>query len=227
MPWNQMQPNFKCLPLTSIVNVNWEKSEHSSIRNFRISRLTHLNFILNKLNHVLPPATCLIDVHSWHLLFDHFQFALIHGPDTLGSYAILLFTASDLASFTSPIRNWVLFLLWFCLFILSGVISPLISSSILGTYQPGEFIFQYELKDHRKSKGFPEKHLILLYDYAKALDCVDHNKLWKILKEMGIPDHLTCLLRNLYAGQEATVRTGHGTTDWFQIGKGVHQGCIL
>ena len=64
-------------------------------------------------------------------------------------------------------------------------------------------------------------------DYAKAFDCVDHNKLWKILKEMGIPDHLTYLLRNLYAGQEATVRTGHGTTDWFQIGKEVHQGCIL
>ena len=66
-----------------------------------------------------------------------------------------------------------------------------------------------------------------MIDYAKAFDCVDHQKLWKILKEMGIPDHLTCLLRNLYAGQEATVRTGHGTTDWFQIGKGVHQGCIL
>ena len=64
-------------------------------------------------------------------------------------------------------------------------------------------------------------------DYAKAFDCVDHNKLWKILKEMGIPAHVTCLLRNLYAGQEATVRTGHGTTDWFQIGKAVHQGCIL
>ena len=64
-------------------------------------------------------------------------------------------------------------------------------------------------------------------DYAKAFDCVDHNKLWKILKEMGIPDHLTCLLRNLYAGQEAKVRTGHGTTDWFQTGKGVRQGCIL
>ena len=64
-------------------------------------------------------------------------------------------------------------------------------------------------------------------DYAKAFDCMDHNKLWKILKEMGMPDHLTCLLRNLYASQEATVRTGHGTTDWFQIGKGVHQGCIL
>ena len=62
---------------------------------------------------------------------------------------------------------------------------------------------------------------------AKAFDCVDHNKLWKILKEKGIPDHLTCLLRNLYAGQEATVRTGHGTTDWFQIGKGVCQCCIL
>ena len=64
-------------------------------------------------------------------------------------------------------------------------------------------------------------------DYAKAFDCVDHNKLWKILREMGIPDHLTCLLRNLYASQEATVRTRHGTTDWFQIGKGVRQGCIL
>ena len=64
-------------------------------------------------------------------------------------------------------------------------------------------------------------------DYAKAFDCVDHKKLWKILKEVGIPDHLTCLLRNLYADQEATVRTGHGTTDWFQIEKGVPQGCIL
>ena len=64
-------------------------------------------------------------------------------------------------------------------------------------------------------------------DYANAFDCVDHSKLWKILREMGIPDHLTCLLRNLYAGQEATVRTGHGTTDLFQIGKGVRQGCIL
>ena len=64
-------------------------------------------------------------------------------------------------------------------------------------------------------------------DNAKAFDCVNHNKLWKILEEMGIPDHLTCLLRNLYAGQEATGRTGHGTTDWFQIGKGVRQGCIL
>ena len=64
-------------------------------------------------------------------------------------------------------------------------------------------------------------------DYAKAFDCVDNNKLWKILKEMGIPDHLTCLLRNLYAGQEATVRTRHATTDWFQIGKGVCQGCML
>src|SRR5574341_1021906 len=64
-------------------------------------------------------------------------------------------------------------------------------------------------------------------DYTKAFDCVDHNKLWKILKEMGIPDHLTCLLRNLYAGQEATVRTGHGTIDWFQIGKRICQGFIL
>ena len=71
------------------------------------------------------------------------------------------------------------------------------------------------------------KFYFCFIDYAKDFDCVDHNKLWKILKEMGIPDHLTGLLRNLYAGQEATVRTGHGTTDWFQIGKGVRQGCIL
>ena len=76
-----------------------------------------------------------------------------------------------------------------------------------------------------KKARVPEKHLFI--DYAKAFDYVDHNKLWKILKEMGIPDHLACLLRNLYAGQEATVRTGHGTTDWFQIRKGVHQGYIL
>ena len=68
---------------------------------------------------------------------------------------------------------------------------------------------------------------ICFIDYAKAFDCVDHSKLWKILKEMGIPDHLTCLLRKLYAGQEPTVRTGHGTADWFQIGKAVHQGCLL
>ena len=79
-----------------------------------------------------------------------------------------------------------------------------------------------------KAREFQKKPIYFCFiDYAKAFDCVDHNKLWKILKEMGIPDHLTCLLRNLYAGQEATVRTGHGTTDWFQIGKWVHQGCIL
>ena len=83
------------------------------------------------------------------------------------------------------------------------------------------------LLDHQKSKRVPEKHLFRFIDYAKAFDRVDHNKLWKILKEMGIPEHLTCLLRNLYAGQEATVRAGHGTTDGFQIGKGVCQGCIL
>ena len=78
-----------------------------------------------------------------------------------------------------------------------------------------------------KAREFQRTIYFCFIDYAKAFDCVDHHKLWKILKEMGIPDHLTCLLRNLYAGQEATVRTGHGTTDWFQIGEGVHQGCIL
>ena len=80
---------------------------------------------------------------------------------------------------------------------------------------------------YKKQESSRKTSISALFDYAKAFDCVDHNKLWKILKEMGIPDHLTCLLRNLYAGQEATVRTGHGTTDWFQMGKGVRQGCIL
>ena len=81
--------------------------------------------------------------------------------------------------------------------------------------------------DHGKSKRVPEKQLFLLLLTMPKPLTVDHNQLWKILREMGIPGHLTCLLRNLYAGQEATVRTGHGTTDWFQIGKGVRQGCIL
>ena len=79
----------------------------------------------------------------------------------------------------------------------------------------------------KKAREFQKNIYFFFIDYAKAFDCVDHNKLWKILKEMGISDHLTCLLRNLYAGQEAAVRTGHGTTDWFQIGKREHQGCIL
>ena len=78
-----------------------------------------------------------------------------------------------------------------------------------------------------KSREFQKNIYLCSVDYAKAFDCVDPNKLWKILKEMEIPDHLTCLLRNLYAGQEATVRNGHGTTDWFQIGKGVLEDCIL
>ena len=78
-----------------------------------------------------------------------------------------------------------------------------------------------------KAREFQKNIYFCFIDYAKDFDCVDQNKLWKILKEMGIPDHLTCLLRNLYTGQEATVKTGHGITDWFQIGKGVSQGCIL
>ena len=78
-----------------------------------------------------------------------------------------------------------------------------------------------------KAREFQKNIYFCFIDYAKAFNCVDHNKLWKTLKEIGIPDHLTHLLRNLYAGQEATVRTGHGPTDWFQIGTGVRQGCIL
>ena len=78
-----------------------------------------------------------------------------------------------------------------------------------------------------KARVFQKNISFCFIDYPKAFDCMDHNKLWKILKQMGIPDHLTCLFRNLYEGQEATVRTEHGTTDWFQIGKGVRQACIL
>ena len=78
-----------------------------------------------------------------------------------------------------------------------------------------------------KARKYQKNIYFCFIDYTKAFYCVDHNKLWNILKEMGIPDHLTCFLRNLYAYQEATVRTGHGTTDWFQIGKGVRQGCIF
>ena len=78
-----------------------------------------------------------------------------------------------------------------------------------------------------KAREFQKNIYFCFIDYTKAFDCVDHNKLWKILQEMGIPDHLTCLLRNMYAGQEVTVRTGYGTMDWFQIGKGIRKGCIL
>ena len=86
--------------------------------------------------------------------------------------------------------------------------------------------YQHPL-DHKKAREFQRNIYFCFIDYAKAFDCIDHNKLWKILKEMGIPDYFTCLLRNLYADQEAIVRTGHGTTDWFQIRKGVCQGCML
>ena len=79
----------------------------------------------------------------------------------------------------------------------------------------------------KKAREFQKNICFCFVDYSKAFDCVDHNKLWKILKEIGIPDHFTCLLQNLYAGQEATVRNRHGTMNWFKIGKGVHQGCIL
>ena len=82
--------------------------------------------------------------------------------------------------------------------------------------------------DHRESKGIPKKHIYFYFiDYDKAFNCMDHNKMWKILKEIGVPDHLACLLRNLYVGQEEAVRTQHGTTDWLKIGKGACLNCIL
>ena len=123
-------------------------------------------------------------------MFDHFQFALIHGPEIPGSYAVLLFTASDLA-------------------------------------EEPEIKLPTSAGSWKKQESSRKTSISTFFDYAKAFDCVDHNKLWEILKEMGIPDHLTCLLRNLYAGQEAIVRTGHGKTHWFQIRKGVRKGCIL
>ena len=95
--------------------------------------------------------------------------------------------------------------------------------ALSGIYYP---YCQHRL-DHRKSKGIPKKISFCFFDYSKAFDCVDHNKLWNILKEMGLADHLMCFLRDLYAGQEATVRTGQETMDWFKIGKGVCQGCML
>ena len=121
-------------------------------------------------------------------------------------------------------------ILSFCLFILYMGFSRQEYWSGLPFPSPVDHILSGLSKIHwimEKAREFQKNISFCFIDYAKALDCVDHNKLWKILKEMGIPDHLTCLLRNLYAGQEATVRTGHGTTHWFQIGKGVRQGCIL
>ena len=97
---------------------------------------------------------------------------------------------------------------------------------VLETAEEPEIKLPTSAGSWKKQESSKKNIYYCFIDYAKAFDCVDHNKLWKILKEMGIPDHLTCLLRYLYAGQEATVRTGHGT-DWFQIGKGVCQGCIL
>ena len=101
------------------------------------------------------------------------------------------------------------------------------STEVLGLGVNRDQIAQHLLDHGKKAREFQKNIYFCFIDYAKAFDCVHHSKLWKILKEMGIPDHLTYLLKNLYAGQEATVRTGHGTTDWFQIGKGVHQDCIL
>ena len=98
---------------------------------------------------------------------------------------------------------------------------------VLEKAEEPEIKLQTSIGSLKKQESSRKNIYFCFIDYAKAFDCVDHNKLWKILKEMGTPDHLTCLLRNLYAGQEATVRTGHGTIDCFQIGKRVCQGCIL
>ena len=98
---------------------------------------------------------------------------------------------------------------------------------VLEKAEESEIKFPISSGASKKQESSRKSIYFCFIDYDKAFDCVDHNKLWKILKEMGISDHLTCLLRNLYADQEATVRAGHGTSDWFKIGKGVHQGCLL
>ena len=99
--------------------------------------------------------------------------------------------------------------------------------STLVQEQREESLYLYKGWIMEKAREFQKNICFCFIDYSKAFDCVDHNTLWKILREMGIPDHLTCLLRNLYAGKKATVKTGHGATDWFQIGKGVPQGCYI
>ena len=116
----------------------------------------------------------------------------------------------------------------------SGCATSLKTKSIVGVFKVNfnkSNLFRDQIANiHwiiKKAREFQKNIYFCFIDYAKAFDCVDHKKLWRILKEMGIPDHLTCLLRNLYEVQKVTVRTGHGTTDWFQIGKGVRQGCIL
>ena len=109
---------------------------------------------------------------------------------------------------------------------MSCLLSALTLLLTISLFQYGLIII-YFIWIIEKAREFQKNIYFCFIDYAKALDHVDHNKLWKILKEMAIPDHLNCLLRNLHAGQEPTLRTGHGTTDWFQIRKGVHQGCIL
>ena len=98
---------------------------------------------------------------------------------------------------------------------------------VLGKAEEPEIRLPTSTGSSKKQEEFQRNIYFCFIDYAKTFDCVDHNKQWKILKEMGVRDHLICFLRNLYAGQEATVRTGYGTIDWFQIGKGVRQGCIL
>ena len=235
-----------------------------------------------------------VDIHSCHLLFAYFQFTLIHVLNIPGSYAVLSFAAPGFTSISSHIHNWALFSLWLHAFILSGIISPLFSSSIwaptdlrsssFSVISFGQFILfmrsqgkNTEVVCHsllhwttfcqnsppwpthlgwpylawlivslskkrlwsmcllgsnicwiiKKAREFQKNIYFCFTDYAKSFDSVDHNKLWKIPQEMGIPDHLTCFLRNLYPGQEATIRTRHGITGWFQIGKEVHQGCIL
>ena len=109
----------------------------------------------------------------------------------------------------------------------TGTVNFLMFKLVLEKAEEPEIKLPTSAGSSKKQESSRKNIYFCFVDYAKAFDCVDHNKLWKILQEMGIPDHLTFLLRNLNAGQEATVRTGHGTTDWFQIGKGVRQGCIL
>ena len=162
--------------------------------------------ILNPDSYSIPPpllsSLATIGPYKTEFLLSVLLTRVSHTPSPVPSTAFLGFFVSHM-----PLSMW---------FFLPGTFS--IFPSVIQVLHP---------LDHRKSKRVPQKHLFLLYWLHQSFDWVDHNKLWKILQEMGIPDHLTCLLRNLYARQDATVRTRYGTTDWVQIGKGVRQGCIL
>ena len=170
--------------------------------------LQHLTFLLSPVTSTTGYYCCFGSIPSFFLeLFLHWSPVAYWAPTDLGSSSLSILSFCLLILFMGFSRQEY----W------SGLPFPSPVDHVLSTFR---WIME-------KAREFQKNIYFCFIDYVKAFDCVDHNKLWKILKEMWIPDHLTCLLRNLYADQEATAITGHGTTDCFQIGKGVCQGCIL